>query len=83
MSGARPGVLTRPSQLRAPHLKLCGRLLTGCAASWRKPIGESGLLDFFLEVVGNKGVRQTITTQALRIIGNSCADTGAAPLSYP
>ncbi|KAH6644923.1 armadillo-type protein [Truncatella angustata] len=44
-------------------------------ASWRLPLGQSGVLDFFLELVGRTGLRQATTIHALRVIGNSCADT--------
>ncbi|KAI0129707.1 GTP binding protein [Xylariales sp. AK1849] len=44
-------------------------------ASWRLPLGQSGVLDFFISLVGDDGLQQAITTQSLRIIGNSCADT--------
>ncbi|KAK7942626.1 GTP binding protein [Apiospora aurea] len=42
---------------------------------WRKPLGESGMLDFFLGLVNNDGLRPALTMHTLRIIGNSCADT--------
>ncbi|KAI9715185.1 MAG: hypothetical protein M1812_006164 [Candelaria pacifica] len=42
---------------------------------WRKPFGETGVLDFFLAVVGTEGVGDGLMTQALRLVGNSCADT--------
>ncbi|KAK8068970.1 ARM repeat-containing protein [Apiospora phragmitis] len=43
--------------------------------SWRKPLGESGMLDFFLGLVNNDGLRPALIMHTLRIIGNSCADT--------
>ncbi|KAG8169734.1 hypothetical protein KVR01_000479 [Diaporthe batatas] len=42
---------------------------------WRLPIGESGLLDFFLGILPTPDLRPRLTTHALRLIGNSCADT--------
>ncbi|ETS78309.1 hypothetical protein PFICI_10371 [Pestalotiopsis fici W106-1] len=44
-------------------------------ASWRLPLGQSGILGFFLGLIGKDGLRQTVTLHALRVIGNSCADT--------
>ncbi|CAK7237403.1 hypothetical protein SBRCBS47491_009965 [Sporothrix bragantina] len=43
-------------------------------ASWRIPIGESGLLDFFLGILSVDGLRQSLKIHTLRLIGNSCAD---------
>ncbi|KAK8115871.1 hypothetical protein PG984_012373, partial [Apiospora sp. TS-2023a] len=43
--------------------------------AWRKPLGESGVLDFFLGLVNNDGLRQALVMHTLRIIGNCCADT--------
>ncbi|RYP65925.1 hypothetical protein DL771_008055 [Monosporascus sp. 5C6A] len=43
--------------------------------SWRIPLGESQLLDFFIGIVGTEGLRRPLTVHTLRIIGNSCADT--------
>ncbi|KAK8044531.1 Rap1 GTPase-GDP dissociation stimulator 1-B [Apiospora rasikravindrae] len=42
---------------------------------WRKPLGESGMLDFFLGLVNNDGLRPALIMHTLRIIGNCCADT--------
>ncbi|KAI0477112.1 ARM repeat-containing protein [Xylariaceae sp. FL0804] len=42
--------------------------------SWRRPVGESGLLEFFCGVVGSDGLRPSLVTHALRVIGNACAD---------
>lgn len=44
--------------------------------SWRLPIEESGVLDFFLSILPEDGLRQSLRIQTLRVIGNSCADTG-------
>ncbi|KAK7991601.1 armadillo-type fold domain-containing protein, partial [Apiospora saccharicola] len=43
--------------------------------AWRKPLGESGVLEFFLGLVNNDGLRQALAMHTLRIIGNCCADT--------
>jgi hypothetical protein len=53
-------------------------------ASWRLPVGESGLLDFFLStgvfsVEGESGgevLPLKLKKQALRLVGNTCAECG-------
>lgn len=57
---------SHPSKLRANKR----------AAEWRVPFGTSGILDFFLEVIATQDVDNEMTSQTLRLIGNSCADTG-------
>ncbi|KAK7975508.1 hypothetical protein PG989_013971 [Apiospora arundinis] len=44
-------------------------------AAWRKPLGISGMLDFFLGLANSDGLRPALIMHTLRIIGNSCADT--------
>ncbi|KFA67619.1 hypothetical protein S40285_04938 [Stachybotrys chlorohalonatus IBT 40285] len=44
-------------------------------AAWRLPFGDSGILNFFLQQIAMGGMRQGLHIHALRIIGNSCADT--------
>ncbi|KAI9887942.1 MAG: hypothetical protein M1823_000199 [Watsoniomyces obsoletus] len=48
---------------------------TSRAIEWRVPVGESGLLEFFLEVISTEGVPNEILLPALRLVGNACADT--------
>lgn len=43
---------------------------------WRIPYGTSGLLDAFLIIVGSPDIITLLRIHALRLIGNSCADTG-------
>ncbi|OQE38976.1 hypothetical protein PENCOP_c007G02713 [Penicillium coprophilum] len=44
--------------------------------SWRAPFGQSGVLNFFLDVVSLKSeVDTSLLLHSLRVIGNSCADT--------
>jgi hypothetical protein len=46
-------------------------------ASWRAPFGQSGVLKFFLDVISLKDeVDSSLLLHSLRVIGNSCADTG-------
>ncbi|KUI69160.1 Rap1 GTPase-GDP dissociation stimulator 1 [Cytospora mali] len=42
---------------------------------WRSPIGSSGILNFFLGILPTPGLRPLLRSHALRLIGNSCADT--------
>ncbi|KLU87292.1 hypothetical protein MAPG_06293 [Magnaporthiopsis poae ATCC 64411] len=44
-------------------------------ASWRIPIGDSGILDYALELLPHDEFETGPKIQALRLIGNSCADT--------
>jgi hypothetical protein len=49
------------------------------SASWRLPLGESGLLEFVLSAVPvKKGPQHPLNKQALRLVGNVCADCGKA-----
>ncbi|KAJ6015720.1 hypothetical protein N7540_010311 [Penicillium herquei] len=44
--------------------------------SWRVPIGESGILEFFLNVISSKQeIEPSLLLHSLRLVGNSCADT--------
>ncbi|KAF9873432.1 GTP binding protein [Colletotrichum karsti] len=44
-------------------------------ASWRLPLGDSGIVDFFLTVIVTPDLRPALKKHSLRLIGNSCADT--------
>jgi len=46
------------------------------SAKWRVPIGDSGVLNFFLEMLSAHTLRHTLKIHVLRLIGNACADTG-------
>jgi len=46
------------------------------SAKWRLPIGDSGVLNFFLEMLSAHTLRHTLKIHVLRLIGNACADTG-------
>lgn len=43
--------------------------------AWRVPLGQSGILDLFLEILAEDGLSQGLKVHSLRLIGNSCADT--------
>ncbi|KAG6003148.1 hypothetical protein E4U21_002302 [Claviceps maximensis] len=43
--------------------------------AWRLPYGQSGILDFFVALLAEGHLRQKLHIHALRLIGNSCADT--------
>ncbi|KAK2051270.1 GTP binding protein [Colletotrichum caudatum] len=46
-------------------------------ASWRLPLGDSGVLDFFLSIIvsSSHNLRPALQRHMLRLVGNSCADT--------
>ncbi|PQE20979.1 GTP binding protein [Rutstroemia sp. NJR-2017a BBW] len=44
-------------------------------AKWRVPLGDSGILNFFLGISITNTLRHSFKLQILRLIGNSCADT--------
>jgi hypothetical protein len=46
------------------------------AAKWRVSLGDSGILNFFLGISITNTLRHSFKLQILRLIGNSCADTG-------
>ncbi|KAK5995309.1 hypothetical protein PT974_03711 [Cladobotryum mycophilum] len=43
--------------------------------AWRGPLGDSGILEYFLRILASDNLRQGLQVHALRLIGNSCADT--------
>lgn len=56
---------------------LCGRgMLRPWPASWRIPVGQSGLLDHFLRRLCSGAISDALRVQCLRIVGNAVADTG-------
>ncbi|KAI8958818.1 armadillo-type protein [Daldinia sp. FL1419] len=46
----------------------------GNAKKWRIPLGKSGLLDFFLDLIKGDDPDPDLVSHALRATGNSCAD---------
>ncbi|KAM3086807.1 hypothetical protein ACMFMG_000929 [Clarireedia jacksonii] len=44
-------------------------------SKWRVPLGDSGVLGFFLGISITQALRHSFKLQILRLIGNSCADT--------
>ncbi|EER44768.1 GTP binding protein [Histoplasma capsulatum H143] len=42
---------------------------------WRRAYGQTGILDFFLQVIATSDVEDDLLLHSLRLIGNSCADT--------
>ncbi|KAL3427756.1 GTP binding protein [Phlyctema vagabunda] len=42
---------------------------------WRIPLGNSGVLNFFLEILSAHSLRHNLKIHTMRLIGNSCADT--------
>ncbi|KAK4233502.1 hypothetical protein C8A03DRAFT_47971 [Achaetomium macrosporum] len=43
-------------------------------ASWRVPLGDSGVLEFLLSRVPTEDRQHPLNKQALRLVGNACAD---------
>lgn len=43
--------------------------------AWRLPYGNSGILEFFVALLAEGHLRPKLHIHALRLIGNSCADT--------
>jgi hypothetical protein len=73
--GARDGEFDR--MVQGGYYKAETESLT--SASWRPPLGESGLLEFVLSAVPVKmGPQHPLNKQALRLVGNACADCGKA-----
>ncbi|XMA10118.1 hypothetical protein WAI453_002909 [Rhynchosporium graminicola] len=58
------------------HLDLAADKLADASreARWRLPIGDSGTLEFFLEILPFCDNRRDLRLQSLRLIGNACAD---------
>lgn len=44
-------------------------------------MGESGILNSFLGILATEGVTKPLLVHVLRLVGNSCADTGRHSLS--
>ena len=45
-------------------------------ATWRLPFGESGILELFFRILGIESISDELAVHSLRLIGNSCSDTG-------
>ena len=43
-------------------------------------MGDSGILEFFLQILSAHALDSKFNIQILRLVGNSCADTGILPL---
>ncbi|KAH6894444.1 armadillo-type protein [Thelonectria olida] len=85
------GARQRKTELLASVLETCGQAVQQASpqleviakalgdgsrdVSWRLPYGDSGILSFFLQMLAIEGVSQGVLVHALRIVGNSCADT--------
>jgi hypothetical protein len=41
-------------------------------------MGDSGILKFFLQILSTHALDSKLRIQILRLVGNSCADTGKA-----
>jgi hypothetical protein len=54
-------------------------MLNVLLAKWRVPLGDSGILNFFLQIFSTHTLGITLKIHTLRLIGNACADTGIVP----
>lgn len=61
---------------KTANIRGLGPLSNHVTAEWRGPFGEASLLDFFLKIIATENVHLKMRSQALRFIGNTCADTG-------
>ncbi|KAK0101877.1 hypothetical protein ONS95_001311 [Cadophora gregata] len=69
-------ILTHLWLSSSEHLDLSAeKLADACRETrWRVPVGESGVLDFFLGILPHCEDRRVLKLQILRLIGNTCAD---------
>lgn len=44
---------------------------------WRLPFGDEKILDFYLDLLAADEIERNWTSDALRLVGNSCADLGS------
>jgi hypothetical protein len=51
-------------------------MLNVLLAKWRVPLGDSGILNFFLQIFSTHTLGINLRIHTLRLIGNACADTG-------
>ena len=73
---SREGLFQTPFRSRLQKLILS-------LASWRIPFGQSGLMDFGSSILSAEDTSDDLKVQALRLIGNSCADTGRSSSRLP
>ena len=53
------------------------RLLLTHPEPWRLLFGEASILDFYLDLLAAAEIEHEWTSDALRLVGNSCADLGS------
>ncbi|RAK98021.1 ABC1 kinase family protein [Aspergillus ibericus CBS 121593] len=73
-----PDILHRLWQCRSLYLVPAAEALANGSRDplWRASFGQTGVLDFFLQLIASKEtVDNKLLLHALRLIGNSCADT--------
>ena len=54
-----------------------GPLTDRCLEPWRKSFGDENILDFYLDLLALDEINNAWASDALRLIGNSCADLGS------
>jgi len=50
----------------------------GIVEAWRLPFGESGILDVTMNIIASPSINDDLAKQSLRIISNTCIDTGGS-----
>ncbi|MCJ1281236.1 hypothetical protein MMC26_000554 [Xylographa opegraphella] len=45
-------------------------------AAWRDPLGDAGIVNFFLSVIASGTASDQLMIHALRLVGNTCGDNG-------
>ncbi|MCJ1472781.1 hypothetical protein MMC13_001430 [Lambiella insularis] len=53
------------------------KCVNSSAEVWRAPLGDAGILNFFLGIIGTGTASDQLLTNALRLIGNTCGDNDA------
>ena len=43
---------------------------------WRLPFGNAGILDVAVKILASPDIEEELVRQSLRIVGNTCIDTG-------
>ena len=46
------------------------------SAAWRDSLGDAGIVNFFLGIIATGTVTDQLMTNALRLVGNTCGDSG-------
>ncbi|OKL62015.1 hypothetical protein UA08_02709 [Talaromyces atroroseus] len=78
MVGGAASILQKLWQSKSRYMVEAAEALANASRdpSWRIPFGQSGVLEFFLQLIATReGTDTDLLFHSLRLIGNSCADT--------